>query len=114
MDKPELQVTLWIRFLGLTLRLFNSPVSDEYYELLLPFSTYLSSCPRTIVSLKFIFCNLSDEIDHIHTNKLTSLLIHRLVTGAAPGTFYRAGAVGESARPGARAELCFWRKAVRT
>ena len=30
---------------------------------------------------------------------------YRLVTGAAPGTFYRAGA---------RAERCFWRKPVRT
>ena len=36
-----------------------------------------------------------------------------LVTGAASGTFCRAGAAGASARLGARAEPGFWRKAVR-
>ena len=38
----------------------------------------------------------------------------RLGTGAAPGTFCRAGAAGASARPGARAEPGFWRKVVLT
>ena len=38
----------------------------------------------------------------------------RLGTGAAPGTFCRAGAAGAPRRAGARAESGFWRKVVRT
>ena len=40
-------------------------------------------------------------------------LAHRLVTGAAPGSFCRAGAARSRCRAGARAERWFWRKAVK-